>query len=63
MLTSKKSSPIHLDISEAEIVITIRRFGPLPRTDLARKLGYSRANITSIIGCLLDRGILLETGQ
>ncbi|MEW5956996.1 MAG: ROK family transcriptional regulator [Chloroflexota bacterium] len=60
--TPHTNGPVVLQAAEAEVVNAIRRSGPLSRTDLARKLGYSRANITGTIAGLLARGILLEIG-
>lgn len=47
---------------EAELVGLIRRQGPLSRTDLARKTGYSRAKITPLVSRLINLGILQEIG-
>ncbi len=62
-MTSKKQASLILETAEAEVIRAIRRLGPLSRTDLARILGFSRANITAMITGLLERGILQETGQ
>lgn len=61
-LTQTNTGPLVLETAEAEIVTAIRRSGPLSRTDLARILGYSRANITGTIAGLLTRSILREVG-
>lgn len=54
--------PIDLSPAEVDVVNTIRQIGPLSRTDLARHLGYSRANITAIITALLEKDVVLEIG-
>ena len=48
---------------DAAVLKAIRNDGPLSRTDLAAKLGYSRASITLIINNLLASQILQEVGQ
>jgi glucokinase-like ROK family protein len=42
------------------VVDTLRTFGTLSRTDLANRLGYSRALMTGIVKDLLDAAILVE---
>jgi glucokinase-like ROK family protein len=45
------------------VVSAIRELGLLSRTDLARVTGYSRATITSVVGGLIEAGILEEIGE
>jgi len=57
-----KNGAIALSLPEAEIINAIRTFGELSRTDLARKLGFSRASVTALINALLEKDILHEAG-
>lgn len=54
------STPISTD--EIDVIAAIRRRGALSRTDLARITGYSRAKMTTVVGRLVERGILEEIG-
>ncbi len=49
-----------VDIHALELV---RKQGPLSRTTVADLLGKSRSSITSIVGNLLDQGVLVEIGH
>ena len=49
--------------SEMAVVNMIQGSSPLSRTELARRLGYSRATITPIVAGLLQAGILTEKGE
>jgi DNA-binding MarR family transcriptional regulator len=48
---------------EAEIVAAIRNRKSLSRSELARIVGYSRANMTPVVSKLLHTGILNEQGK
>jgi len=48
---------------EAEIVAAIRNRKSLSRSELARIVGYSRANMTPVVSKLLHTGILNEQGE
>jgi glucokinase-like ROK family protein len=52
-----------LRAAEMAVVHTIQSDSPLSRTELARRLGYSRATITPIVAGLLESGILTEKGH
>ncbi|WP_420645074.1 ROK family protein [Candidatus Leptofilum sp.] len=48
---------------ESLIVQSIRAKGPLSRTDLTQLLNYSRASLTTIVGTMVETGILHEVGE
>jgi glucokinase-like ROK family protein len=52
-----------LQPSEAKAVASIRKLGPLSRTDIADVTGYSRATITTVVNSLTRLGILEEVGD
>jgi glucokinase-like ROK family protein len=54
---------ITLPESEVRVVNTILKTGELSRTIIAELTGYSRAKITSVIGNLIDQGVLEEAGE
>lgn len=58
-----KATQFALDAVEIAAIDAIRVRGPLSRTDLAEKLQYSRASLTSIVAKLLDYHILVEVGE
>lgn len=49
--------------SEADVVREFLHGESLSRSDLANNLGLSRASITSLVNNLIDKGVLIETGQ
>ncbi len=53
-------SSVVLPSLQYKVVDTLRTFGPHSRTDLARRLGYSRALMTGIVKELIERAILVE---
>ncbi len=57
------SKLIEVELLEAAAIQSILKNGPQSRTDLARELQYSRASLTSIVGQLLQSGILVEVGE
>ncbi len=61
---AQHSSPyvnsLALPLQQYKVVRAIRMAGDLSRTDLARKLGYSRALISGVVKNLIARGILVE---
>ena len=57
------NSIFNLDPTAAAVLKEIRKDGPLSRTELAQKLGYSRASITPVVQKLLASNILQEIGQ
>jgi glucokinase-like ROK family protein len=52
-----------LSENEWQAQVLIRNAGPLSRTELAGRLGVSRASVTAIAASLLDAGVLVEVGQ
>lgn len=55
-------APFKLLLPEVRAVETIRRMGPLSRTEIADKIGYSRSKITTVVNELTHSGILKEIG-
>lgn len=56
-------APFNLELSEARAVASIRKLGPISRTDIADITGYSRSKITSVVNQLTRAGILEEIGD
>lgn len=52
-----------LSENEWQAQVLIRNAGPLSRTELAGRLGVSRASVTAISASLLEAGVLVEVGQ
>ena len=44
------------------IMLTVLMRGPLPRSELARRIGLSAGSLTRLTGPLLDSGLLMEAG-
>lgn len=44
------------------IALEVLRRGPLPRSELARRLGLSAGSLTRLAGPLIEQGLLLEAG-
>ncbi|MCI0712483.1 MAG: ROK family transcriptional regulator [Chloroflexi bacterium] len=61
--TSSREAPFPLEISQLNAVESVRRVGPLSRSDIAERLSYSRSKITVVVGDLIDTGILEEVGD
>lgn len=57
------TAPIRVDSSEAEIMRALRRQGRISRTEVSSMTGWSKAKASQEIRCLLDRGLLVETGE
>lgn len=49
-----------LSPDQANVLATLRQFGPLSRAELGGHLGYSRANITALINYLISHSIIEE---
>ena len=56
------TAPFLLSPPEAQAIISIRRHGPLSRTEIAEAIGYSRSKITSVVNDLTSAHILREIG-
>lgn len=57
------AAPFKLMLSQAKTIESIRRLGPLSRTEIADKIGYSRSKITAVVNELTNAGILQEIGD
>jgi predicted NBD/HSP70 family sugar kinase len=51
-----------LDGSQQRVAVEVLRFGPLPRAQLARRLGLSPGSLTRLTRPLVDAGLLVEGG-
>jgi predicted NBD/HSP70 family sugar kinase len=51
-----------LDGSHQRVAVEVLRFGPLPRAQLARRLGLSPGSLTRLTRPLVDSGLLVEGG-
>jgi predicted NBD/HSP70 family sugar kinase len=51
-----------LDGSHQRVAVEVLRFGPLPRAQLARRLGLSPGSLTRLTRPLVDAGLLVEGG-
>jgi predicted NBD/HSP70 family sugar kinase len=51
-----------LDGSHQRVAVEVLRFGPLPRAQLARRLGLSPGSLTRLTRPLVDAGLLVESG-
>jgi predicted NBD/HSP70 family sugar kinase len=49
-----------LDGSHQRVAVEVLRFGPLPRAQLARRLGLSPGSLTRLTRPLVDAGVLVE---
>lgn len=61
--TDADCAPFPLASTQMNAVESIRRRGPLSRSAIADKLGYSRSKITSVVNDLTQAGILHEVGD
>jgi glucokinase-like ROK family protein len=52
-----------LNLVETQIIQHLRSAGQLSRSELAKKMGYSRASMTGFINDLMELGILKEIGE
>jgi glucokinase-like ROK family protein len=57
------TAPLLVSAHEAQFVIALRKHESVSRTDLARLTGWSRPKVTSEVGKLTRRGILIEVGE
>ncbi len=57
------AAPFTLQLAEARTVDSIRKLGPISRTDIANITGYSRSKITAVVNHLTRLGILEEIGS
>jgi glucokinase-like ROK family protein len=57
------AAPFTLQLAEARTVDSIRKLGPISRTDIANLTGYSRSKITAVVNNLTRLGILEEIGS
>ena len=60
---SNSVAPFLLTSPEAQAVNSIRRLGPLSRTEIAEAIGYSRSKITTVVSGLTKAQILEEIGD
>src|SRR5512135_3347814 len=60
---SSLSAPIRVDSSEAEIMRALRKQGHISRTEVATITGWSKAKSSHEIRGLVDKGLLVETGE
>ncbi len=56
-------APLIVSAHEAQVIAALRRYEAVSRTDIARLTGWSRPKVTSEVGRLIKRGILMETGE
>jgi glucokinase-like ROK family protein len=56
-------APFPLDLPLFNAVESVRRVGPLSRSEIADRLSYSRSKITTVVGDLIETGILEEVGD
>ncbi|MBC8171617.1 MAG: ROK family transcriptional regulator [Anaerolineae bacterium] len=61
--STRQIAPFSLQSPEAQAVASIRKLGPLSRTDIADVTGYSRSKITAVVNTLTSSGILEEVGD
>jgi glucokinase-like ROK family protein len=54
---------VAINPTEAQIVLLLRTARQLSRSELARRMGYSRASMTSFISDLIEANILREVGE
>lgn len=51
------------DVNSAALLDAVRRDGPTTRTELLTRSGLSKATVSVIVGDLLERGLIRETGR
>jgi len=61
--TQRVDGQITLPLSDLMVTSIIRKSGPLSRTEVAEVSDFSRGKITSVVGQLIDREILIEAGD
>ncbi len=57
------TAPIVIDSAEAEVMRVLRRQGRISRTEISGITGWSKAKTSQEIRCLIDKGLLVETGE
>ncbi len=57
------TAPLIVSTHEAQIIAALRRHDTISRTDIARLTGWSRPKVTTEVGQLAKRGILIESGE
>lgn len=50
-------------INRTAVLNTIKTYGPISRTDIAKTTGLSGATITGITGNLIEKGLIIETDE
>jgi glucokinase-like ROK family protein len=57
------TAPLIVSAHEAQIIAALRQHDTISRTDIARLTGWSRPKVTTEVGKLAKRGILIESGE
>ena len=57
------TAPLIVSAHEAQIIAALRKHDTISRTDIARLTGWSRPKVTTEVGKLTKRGILIESGE
>ncbi len=57
------TAPLIVSAHEAQIIAALRKHDTISRTDIARLTGWSRPKVTTEVGKLAKRGILIESGE
>ncbi len=63
VVSGRQPIPLMLEPAQAKALDTLRKIGPLSRTDIAEITGYSRSTITTVVNDLTEAGILEEIGD
>ncbi len=56
-------APLIVSAHEAQVIAALRKYEAVSRTDIARLTGWSRPKVTSEVGKLIKRGVLMEVGE
>jgi glucokinase-like ROK family protein len=57
------TAPLIVTPHEAQIIAALRKHDTISRTDIARLTGWSRPKVTTEVGKLAKRGILIDSGE
>jgi glucokinase-like ROK family protein len=57
------TAPLIVSAHEAQIIAALRKHDTISRTDIVRLTGWSRPKVTTEVGKLAKRGILIESGE
>jgi glucokinase-like ROK family protein len=57
------TAPLIVSAHEAQIIAALRKHDTISRTDIARLTGWSRPKVTTEVGKLAKRGIVIESGE